>query len=94
MNRASRINAHLVPRLASAGPETLRMVASSMKMAAASEIVDAALHCGHTHSMQPLTVVVLDAGGHTVVLKREDGSGIMRVDIAMGYEGLKYVSTL
>jgi uncharacterized protein GlcG (DUF336 family) len=28
--------------------------------------------------------VVLDAGGHPVALKREDRSGIMRVDIATG----------
>jgi uncharacterized protein GlcG (DUF336 family) len=29
-----------------------------------------------------LTVAVLDAGGHLVVLKREDGSGILRPQIA------------
>jgi uncharacterized protein GlcG (DUF336 family) len=29
-------------------------------------------------------VVVLDAGGHPVALKREDRSGIMRVEIATG----------
>ena len=34
--------------------------------------------------MLPLTVVVLDAGGHVVALKRQDGSGILRVDIATG----------
>ncbi len=32
----------------------------------------------------PLTVVVLDAGGHPVALQREDRSGIMRVEIATG----------
>ena len=32
----------------------------------------------------PLTVAVLDAGGHLVALEREDGSGIMRVEIAVG----------
>jgi uncharacterized protein GlcG (DUF336 family) len=31
-----------------------------------------------------LTVVVLDAGGHDIALKRQDGSGILRVDIARG----------
>jgi uncharacterized protein GlcG (DUF336 family) len=35
-------------------------------------------------SFQPLTVVVLDAGGHMVVVKREDGSGIVRMEIARG----------
>lgn len=34
--------------------------------------------------MLPLTVVVLDSGGHLVVVKREDGSGIMRFEIARG----------
>ena len=32
----------------------------------------------------PLTVAVLDAGGNLIALKREDGSGILRVDIAVG----------
>ena len=32
----------------------------------------------------PLTVAVLDPGGHLVVLKRQDGSGILRSDIAIG----------
>ena len=50
----------------------------------ASRIVDAALQAGHDAALKPLTVVVLDAGGHDVVLKREDGSGILRADIARG----------
>ena len=50
----------------------------------ASRIVDAALAAAHAKSLQPLAVVVLDAGGHDVVLKREDGCGILRVDIARG----------
>ena len=32
----------------------------------------------------PLTVAVLDAGGHLVAFKREDKSGILRFDIAYG----------
>ena len=31
-----------------------------------------------------MTVVVLDAGGHLVAMKREDKSGILRTDIATG----------
>jgi uncharacterized protein GlcG (DUF336 family) len=30
------------------------------------------------------TIVVLDAGGHVVCAKREDGSGIIRFEIAVG----------
>ncbi|MEP3348592.1 MAG: heme-binding protein [Marinomonas sp.] len=50
----------------------------------ASNILDTALKVGQEAGMLPLTVVVLDAGGHLLALKREDGSGIMRVDIAIG----------
>ena len=34
--------------------------------------------------LQPLTVVVLDAGGHVVAAEREDGSSSRRFDIAYG----------
>jgi uncharacterized protein GlcG (DUF336 family) len=54
----------------------------SLTLAQASTIVDAALRKGRELDLAPLTVVVLDAGGHPVALKREDRSGIMRVDIA------------
>lgn len=50
----------------------------------ASTIVDAALKVGRDKGLQPLTVVVLDAGGHIVALKREDHSGILRVEVAFG----------
>ena len=48
----------------------------------AETIVDVAIGVGRSHDMLPLTVIVLDVGGHTVVMKREDGSGIMRCDVA------------
>lgn len=57
---------------------------TDLTLVAASTIVDAALAAGREAGMMPLTVVVLDAGGHVVALKREDGSGILRVDIATG----------
>jgi uncharacterized protein GlcG (DUF336 family) len=50
----------------------------------ASAIADTALRSARDAALKPITVVVLDAGGHDVVLKREDGSGILRVDIARG----------
>jgi uncharacterized protein GlcG (DUF336 family) len=56
----------------------------SLTLAQASRIVDAALEKGHEIRCAPLTVAVLDAGGHLVALKREDRSGIMRPDIAIG----------
>ena len=57
---------------------------SGLTLAQASTIVDAALRKGRELNLAPLTVVVLDAGGHPVALKREDRSGIMRVDVATG----------
>jgi uncharacterized protein GlcG (DUF336 family) len=55
---------------------------SSVTLAQASTIVDTALAKGRDLKLAPLTVVVLDAGGHAVALKREDRSGIVRADIA------------
>jgi uncharacterized protein GlcG (DUF336 family) len=50
----------------------------------ASRIVEAALAAARNQTLKPLAVVVLDGGGHDIVLKREDGCGILRVDIARG----------
>ncbi len=55
-----------------------------MTLQTASTIVDAALKAGREHGFLPLTVAVLDAGGHLVAFKREDGAGILRFDIAYG----------
>jgi uncharacterized protein GlcG (DUF336 family) len=55
-----------------------------MTLEIASTIVDAALKAGREHGFLPLTVAVLDAGGHLVAFKREDRSGILRFDIAFG----------
>ena len=57
---------------------------SGLTLAQASAIVDAALARGRALGLKPLTVAVLDAGGHLVAFKREDGSGILRFDIAFG----------
>ena len=50
----------------------------------ADKIVDEALRLGSMEKMHPLAVAVLDHGGHPVVVKRQDGAGIMRCDIAIG----------
>jgi uncharacterized protein GlcG (DUF336 family) len=34
--------------------------------------------------LKPVTVVVLDPGGHVIVAEREDGSSMMRFEIAFG----------
>jgi len=56
----------------------------SLTLTQASIIVDAALKTARGNNLAPLTVAVLDAGGHLVAFKREDKSGILRFDIAFG----------
>ena len=50
----------------------------------AATIVDQALARGRELKLQPLTVVVLDAGGQLKAMKREDRSSLLRPEIAMG----------
>ena len=56
----------------------------SLPLEKANVIVDEALKIGRENNMLPLTVSVLDSGGHLLSFQREDGSGILRVDIASG----------
>lgn len=55
-----------------------------LTLAHAATIVDAALAHGRGAGFEPLTVAVLDPGGHLVAFKREDRSGILRFDVAFG----------
>jgi uncharacterized protein GlcG (DUF336 family) len=48
----------------------------------ATTIVDKALAHGRSMSLPPLTVAVLDAAGCLVAFKREDGSSLLRPEIA------------
>jgi uncharacterized protein GlcG (DUF336 family) len=57
---------------------------SELTLVLANKIVEEALRTGRQNGYQPLTVAVLDAGGHTVSLQRDDNSGILRVEIATG----------
>jgi uncharacterized protein GlcG (DUF336 family) len=50
----------------------------------ADRIADGVLAAGREKGLKPLTVAVLDAGGHLVVLKRQDGSSTLRPEIATG----------
>lgn len=56
----------------------------SVTLAQASTIVDVALKTARDQKQMSQTIVVLDAGGHVVCAKREDGSGILRFEIAVG----------
>jgi uncharacterized protein GlcG (DUF336 family) len=57
---------------------------SNVSLAQASVIVDKALEHGRELRLKPLTVAVLDGGGHLVALKREDNSSLLRPQIACG----------
>lgn len=57
---------------------------TSLSLESASLIVDEALRQGRSLDLLPLTVVALNTGGQIVSLKSEDGSGIMRFDVAFG----------
>lgn len=48
----------------------------------ADRIVSGALEEARKHNVKPLAVMVLDAGGHPVAFKREDGASLFRHDIA------------
>jgi uncharacterized protein GlcG (DUF336 family) len=56
----------------------------SVSLAQATAIIDTALKLARDQKQMPQTVVVLDPGGHVICAKREDGSGIIRFEIAFG----------
>ena len=57
---------------------------TALTLPQASIVVDKALEKGRELNLHPLTVVVLDAGGQLKAMKREDGSSLLRPEIATG----------
>src|SRR4029079_4254348 len=55
-----------------------------LSLSQARAIIEGTLAAGSNASLKPLTVVVLDAGGHVVAAEREDGSSNKRVEVAYG----------
>jgi uncharacterized protein GlcG (DUF336 family) len=55
-----------------------------LTLEASSLIADKSLEKGREMGFAPLTVVVLDAGGQIKVVKREDGTSLLRPEIAQG----------
>jgi uncharacterized protein GlcG (DUF336 family) len=56
----------------------------SIGLETAKSITAGVRAAGREHGLKPLTVVVLDAGGHVVSVEREDGSSNNRFEIAFG----------
>ena len=52
--------------------------------AQARAIIDAAFDKGEALNLKPLSVVVLDPGGHLIAFERGDGASLMRAQIATG----------
>ena len=55
-----------------------------LKLIQATAIIDAALAEGRRNNFALLGVAVLDAGGHMIAFKREDGASLLRFDLAYG----------
>lgn len=57
---------------------------SNLNLQTANAIGSRALAVGREIKAAPLTVAVLDAGGHLISLQREDGASLLRPQIAIG----------
>jgi uncharacterized protein GlcG (DUF336 family) len=56
----------------------------SIDLKTAQSIIERTIANGRDHSFKPLTVVVLDTGGHVIAVAREDGASNNRFEIAYG----------
>lgn len=56
----------------------------TLTLTTAQSIIADALDTGRQHGFKPLTVVVLDAGGHLIAAARQDGASNNRFEIAHG----------
>lgn len=56
----------------------------SVSLRKARTIIRKTLEKGHEMELKPLSVVVLDAGGHVIAFEREDGAAPGRFGIAQG----------
>jgi uncharacterized protein GlcG (DUF336 family) len=65
-------------------PRMARYPANGLTLEQAEAITRAARAKGRELGLLPLTVVVLDAGGQVKSVQREDGSSLLRPEIALG----------
>lgn len=59
-------------------------LATVLSLETAEKITTKALALGRSEGMHPLTVVVMDLTGRPISVKSEDGSGLLRFDVAYG----------
>ncbi len=55
-----------------------------MELRTAFALIEATLEEGRRRNARPLSVVVLDPGGHQIASAREDGAGFARLALAQG----------
>ncbi len=60
---------------------------TALTLAAANTLIAAAFAKGQDLKLKPLSVAVLDAGGHLIAFQRQDGASTLRPQIAMGKAG-------
>ncbi len=57
---------------------------ATLTLAQAEKIIDATLACARELNCRPLSVVVVEPGAIVKAFKKEDGSAMMRFEMAMG----------
>ena len=57
---------------------------TTLTLAHARTLIDAALAAARQHAFKPMAVVVVDASARVVASAREDGASSLRLDIALG----------
>lgn len=60
-----------------------------LNLKVAVSLVNAALAAGRNINAAPLTVAVLDAGGHLLALQREDGASLIRLKLPLAKPGAR-----
>jgi uncharacterized protein GlcG (DUF336 family) len=57
---------------------------SALTLKVAVNLINEAINAGRAICAAPLTIAVLDAGGHLITLQREDGASLLRPHVAIG----------
>lgn len=57
---------------------------TSITLLKANQIIEGAFSKGAELNLKPLSVVVVDAGGHVIAFQRQDGASFGRLQIAQG----------
>jgi uncharacterized protein GlcG (DUF336 family) len=57
---------------------------SALTLKVAVNLVSEAINAGRGVNAAPLTIAILDTGGHLIALQREDGASLLRPNIAIG----------